>query len=131
MSLRDPIIPPQVPLRLAPEVLDPVDVSYAPVSPNVVVHVPLAVIDPVVLEPRRVERVVDREAVGVDHRVGLDLLADDRQQRRPLKVRRDGGVDLPAALEDAEDDDLPGGSPASLALAAASEVALVDLDLPS
>lgn len=122
MAPRDPIIPPQMPLRLAPEVLDPVDVAAATVSER------RTMIDPVVLEPRHVECVVNGEAVGVDHRVGLDPLADDRQEGSALEVRGHGGVDPPAALEDAEDDDLPGRTAPSFALAMPSEVALIDLD---
>lgn len=123
MSLRYPIIPSQVALRLTPEVLNPIDMCAARA------HQLFGVVDPVVLEATRVQGIVGPEAVGEHDGVRLDLAVDDRQQRGPFEVGRQRGVDLAAALQNAEDDNLSSRATPSFALAMAAEIAFVEFDL--
>ncbi len=111
----------QVPLGLAPEVLDAVDVAAS-------VDKALLVVDAHMPEAFRVEHVVGGKAIGVDYGIWLYPLLDDGQQRAGRGVRDHHRVDLPAALEQSEHWHLATGSAASFALAVAAEIALVQLD---
>lgn len=108
-------------LSLIPEVFNAINV-VALVSEE------LGVVDSHVAEVAHVESIVSLERISIDDTVGLNLLLYDRQESSRSGVGNDGSVDLPAPLEQAEDRDLACGSSTSLALATASEVALVGLD---
>src|ERR1035437_266073 len=109
-------------LGLIPEVLDAVDVVL-------LIGEQFGVVDAVVLETRNIEHVVGAEGIGVDDAVGDDLVLDDGLQRLTLGVRDDLGIDLAAAFEQAKHGNLATGPATALALAMASEVALVHFDL--
>lgn len=68
-----------VPFGLVPKVFDSVDVVL-------LIGKQLRVVDAMVMKVRHVERVVGPERIGVDDRVGFDLLLDDRQQRLHLGI---------------------------------------------
>ncbi|MDE2017369.1 MAG: hypothetical protein KGI57_06670, partial [Hyphomicrobiales bacterium] len=108
-------------LRLAPEILDAIDVIAR-------VDEGLGMVDPFVAELRYVERVVAREAVGIDDAVGFDLAANDRNRLVSSGVRDDDGVHLAAALEETEHRNLAGDAAPALAFSRAAEMALVDLE---
>jgi hypothetical protein len=109
-------------LGLIPEVLDAVDVVL-------LIGEQFGVVDAVVLETRYVEHVVGAEGIGVDDAVGHDLVLDDGLQGLALGVGDDLGIDLAAAFEQAKHRNLAASPATALALAMASEVALVDFDL--
>ena len=117
-------------LGVAPEALDAVDV-VAPDGPAA--ELAACVVHPQVPLVAHVHQaVVALEPVGVDHRAEIDFPSNRGQNRGFRAVLHHLGVDLPVPLADAEDDGLPSGAAAGLALDAAwSEVALVDLDVPS
>ena len=71
---QDRIVAPQAALGLVPEVLDSVDVVA-------LVGEQLQVVDPHVVEHRDIEHIVAAKGVGLDHAVGSDLLANDRNKR--------------------------------------------------
>jgi hypothetical protein len=119
--LFDAIESSQMTLGLIPKVFNAVNVIS-------LVGEELGVVDAHVMKVAHVKSVVCLECIGIDDTVGLDLLLDDRQQCRSAGVRNNSREDLSAPLEQAEDGDLAGGSPATLAFAPASEVALVGLD---
>jgi hypothetical protein len=108
-------------LSLIPEVFNAINVIS-------LICEKLGVIDSHVAEIAHVESIVGLERIGIDDTVGLDLLLYDRQESSCSGVWNDGRLDLPAPLEQAEDRNLACGSSTSLALATASEVALVRLD---
>ncbi len=112
----------QPPFGLAPEVLDAVDMIF-------LVGKQFAVIDAEVMELRDIDGVIRFPAIGIDDGIGLYLAVDDRHQARAGRVRDDLGVDLAAALENAEDGDLAGGAAPAIAFAVAAEIALIQLDL--
>ena len=111
-------------LGLIPEVFNAINVVA-------LVGEELGMVDSHVAEVAHVEGIVGLERIGIDDTVGLHLLLDNRENRRRAGVGDDGGVDLPAPLEQAEDRDLASGSTTTLALAPASKVALVGLDFPA
>jgi hypothetical protein len=106
---------------LVPEVLDAVDMPLP--------DEPLAVVDPSMVEFRDVKDVVGREAVGIDHRIGPDLLADDGKNRVFSCVWYDQGMHIPAALKQAKDRHFATRSAPPFALPDTTEIALVYLDL--
>lgn len=108
-------------LSLIPEVFNAINVVS-------LVGKELGVVDSHVAEVTNVESIVGLERISVDDTVRLDLLPYDRQQGGGSGIGDYGRVDLPAPLEQAEDRNLACSSSTSLALAPASEVALVGLD---
>ena len=84
-------------------------------------------IEALVAEAFDVQGVVGDEAIGVDHAVRNDMVADDRHQRGLADVRDHLGIDLATALEDAEDWHFARRTTPSLAFAYATEGALVQL----
>lgn len=111
-----------MPLRLIPEVFDPLD-GVAPLGEF------LRGVDPEGLERRNVEHVVGLVAVAVDDAVWDHFLLDDAYEGLALGVRHDLGVHLAAALQEAENGRFSSGTAPALALADAAEVAFVDFDL--
>ena len=86
-------------------------------------------IDPNVVDVRYVERVVACPDVRVDDAIWQDHAVYDRHQGLGAGVGDHLGVDLAAALEDAEDGNLAGGATATLPLSFATEVTFIGLDL--
>ena len=111
----------QMTLRLAPKILDPVDVVLA-------LRKVLLVVDPVMPKGGNVQHIVRAVAVGVNHAVGDDLLLHDPHQRLSLGVGNDLRVDLAASLQKPENRCFSGGSASPLAFSDAAEVAFVDFD---
>ena len=111
-----------MPLRLAAEVFDPVDVVM-PVGEF------LFVVDPLVVEPRGVEHVVADPAVAIGHAVWAHLAQDKWCQRGAFDVRDNLGMDLVAALQQPENRGFSDRTRTALALVVAAEIALVNLDL--
>ena len=87
-------------------------------------------VDPVVVELGDVEDVIGGIRVGIDNRIGNNLLPDDGQERVFADVGDHHGVDFAATLEDAEDRDFAGCAAPAFALANAAKIALIDLDEP-
>ena len=112
----------QMPLRLVPEILDPIDVS--PLVPN-----PLRRVDPHMVEGRDIQGIIAAKAVRVDDAVGPDHALDHRPQRGGPHVRDHHRVDLAAALEQPKHGDFSRRASAALACPDAAEVALVHFDL--
>ena len=111
-----------VALRMAPEILDPVNVGL-------VVCKELGVIDPEVMKVRYVEDVVALPAIGIDDAVRDDFALDDRHQGFRRCIGNDLCVDLPTPLQQPENRDFPSRAPAPPALPFAAEIALVHFDL--
>lgn len=89
----------------------------------------LVMVNPVMPVALRDEAVVGLLAVGVDGGLPEDLPLDDGQQILAAARFHRFDVDAPLALEQTDDGDLPGGSPASFAPHPPwSEIALVDFD---
>ena len=122
MSLRDPIVAPQVTFGLVPKVLDAINMS------SFTVREPVLMVNSVVPEARHIKRIIADEAVGIDDRVWLDPLFDDGHQRAAFGVRNHHCVDTTAALEDAKDGHLTGGTAPTFSLTTASKVTFIDLD---
>ena len=74
-----------------------------------------------------VKAVVTSERVTVDDTVGHDSLFDDRHQGLRFGIFNDLGVDLPSALQDAENGNLARSSSPTLSFASAAKVTLIDL----
>jgi hypothetical protein len=120
----DTVVAAQVALGLVPEVLDAVDVvALVGEQPGVV--------DAHVVELGDVEHIVAAEGIGVDHAVGSDLLADDRNKRVRTGICDDCDMDLALPLEQPEHRHLASRPASTLALAVTAKVALVHLDLAS
>lgn len=113
-------------LRLAPEILDPVDV-IAPVAP---VDKHLGMVDPPVTEDRDIQGIVRHQLVRVNDAVRDDLLLDNRHQCLGSGVRDDTDENSPAPLQQPEYDDLARSAATPLALASATVKALVHLHFP-
>ena len=118
----DAVVAAQMALGLVPEVLDAVDVVAA-------VGEPLPVIDASVPKLRDIKDIVGGEAVCVDDRIGLDGPAHDRHEGSACCIGNDQRVDLAAPLQQTEDGYLAACAATALALASASEIALIHLDL--
>mgnify|MGYP003711038995 CR=1 FL=1 len=86
-------------------------------------------IDPNVVEVRYVEHVVACPGVRIDDAIRHDHTVYDGHQGVRAGVGDHLGVDLAAALEDAEDGNLAGGATATLPLSFATEVTFIGLDL--
>ena len=63
-----------MPLRLVPEILDPIDVIGF-------IGKQFPVVDPVMVELGNVEHIIGSEAVGTDDGIGPHLVPDDRKKR--------------------------------------------------
>lgn len=109
-------------LRLAPEILDAIDVVL-------LVRELLRMVDPQVLESGRIEDVVPLPAIRIDDAVRDYLALYNRIQRGRRGIRNDPRVDLPTPLKDAENRYFASCTSPSLTFAMASEIALVNLDL--
>ena len=120
----DAIVAAQMAFGLVPEILDAVDVVAT-------VGEPLPVIDAPVPKLRDIKDIVGGEAVCVDDRVGLDGPTHDRHEGSTCRIGNDQRVDLAAPLQQAEDGYLAACAATALALASASEIALIHLDLTS
>ena len=122
MLFRNTVEFPHVALGLVPKVLDAVDVVIA-------VGEQLRMIDADMMEVRNVERVIACPGVRIDDAIRQDHAVYDRHQGLGAGIGDHLGVDLAAALEDAEDGDLAGGATTAFALSLATEVTFVGLDL--
>ena len=112
----------QVALRLVPKILDPVDMVL-PFSKQ------KRMIDPVVLEPGHVQRVVAPPAVSINNAVGSDFFLYNRHQRCRRRIGNDLRIDLAATLQKTEDSRFSLGAASALSFSAPAEVALVQLNL--
>ena len=122
--LRDAVGLPRVSLGMPTEILDPIDMIAPILGP------PGVVVDPPVAIPLEARRVVDGVGVEVDHAVRCHLPLDVRQDGLTVGVADHLGKHLATAPQDAEDRELPRGTPAALASPAGrAEVAHIDLDL--
>ena len=90
--LGDAVEAAQVPLGLTPKVFNPVDVLTAFIDEHV------AVVDSSVVKLRNIQHIIHVKTVGIDDAVRHDLLSDNRDQQRRLRVRDNGGVYLAATL---------------------------------
>jgi len=109
-------------LRIAPEAFQAVDIDLAG-------RKPLAVIDSQMPVPTEHQGIVASEFVGIDNRASADRL--DRHVQQTLGRNIADHLDLhdPVSLENSEDGNLSGCASTAFALASASEVGLVQLDL--
>lgn len=73
MCLWNAVVATQMAFRLAPEVLDSVDVVVA-------LGKVLSVIDPVVLKFRNIKLIIGFVAIGIDNAIGLHVLSDKANQ---------------------------------------------------
>jgi len=112
----------QLPLGIAPEAFEAVDVDLAPTEL-------LAVIDGEAAVAAERERIVAAIFVRVHQRPPLDHLDRLLQERLGGDVGDDGDRHPPAPLQNAKDGHFTGGASAPLPLAPAAEVRLVGFDL--
>ena len=111
-----------MPLRLVPEVLDPVDMAP-------LVDEPLRVIDPNMVEVRNVQGIIARKAVRIDDAVRPDHTLHNRHQRGSPGIGNHRRVDLPTSLQKPENRDFSASASTPLAFAAAAKITLINLDL--
>lgn len=117
------IVPLQVGLRIAPEVLDPVDV------PTAAGREAFTMIDPVVPVAVGDQPLVVGELVRVDRAALGYLLADHCAKGFSGHMGNRTGIHLAAPLQEPEDRHVAGRASASESLAVPSEVGLVSFDL--
>ncbi len=120
---RQAVVAAELGLRVAPEVLNSVNVlalALREVRP---------VVDAVVPVPISNEAVVAGERVGVNRTPRRNALADNLPERPAGYVRDGGRVHLPVPLQDAENNDFPCGCPTPETFPVATEVRLVHLVL--
>lgn len=86
---RDAVEATQGPLRLIPNVLNPIDV-VAPLR-----HKGPAVIDTLVMKLRDSRHIVPPKAIGVDEAVRRHFFSEDGNPGRRVGVRADGRIHLP------------------------------------
>ena len=109
-------------LRVAPEALQAVDINLAGGKA-------FAVIDSQMPVATEHQRIVASEFVGVDNRASADCFNGPIQQTLGRDIPDHLNLYDAVSLENAEDGDLPRCASTAFALASASEVGLVQLDL--
>lgn len=119
----DAMVLEQLPLRVAPEAFEAVDMDFAPCEP-------CAVVDREAAVPAERERIIASKFIRVHQRPAFDDLDRLLQERRRRDIRYDGDRDPPPPLQDAKDRHFAGCAAATRALAPPAEVRLVGLDLP-
>ena len=77
-----------------------------------------------------VQRIVSPKGLGVHDAVRLHVLPDNRPEIGRVGGRDHRGVDLPAPLQQPEDDAFACGPASASALANPAEITLVGLDFP-
>ena len=78
----------QMPLGLTPKVFNPVDVMATCADEH------FAVVDTSVVKLRHIEHIIHLKTVGIDDADRHDLLSDNWDQRRRLRIGDNGGVHL-------------------------------------
>ena len=68
--------------RLAPKILDPIDVIFS-------IHEGFRMIDPVVLEIADVENIIPTPAIGIDDAIGHNFAGHDGHQSLTRSIRND------------------------------------------
>ena len=121
VCLRDAVVAPQMPLRLVPEIFDPIDVSTA------VDKRPL-VVDPLVTEFGNIQYVMGSIAICVDNAIGLDALTNDANKRPRPGIGYHPRIDFSIPFEQAKHRHFAGGAASPFALADATKIAFIDLD---
>lgn len=106
----------------APESLQAVDVDLAGGENLAVIHFQV----PISTEH---QAVVTFKLIGIDNGTSADLLDREPQQRFGRHIGNHGNVNNPVPLQDPEDRDLTGRSAATITLALAAKVALIQFDL--
>ena len=122
MGLRDAMVLNQALLGPTPKPLQAVNVNLAGGEALLMVHLQV----PVATEH---EAVVALELVRIDDRAPADLFDRQLQQGGCRDVSNDRHMDLTVPLQDAQYRHFSGSPSASVALAAAPEVALIQLNL--
>lgn len=117
--LGDAVEAAQMPLGLTPKVFNPVDVMATFADEYFVV------VDPSVVKLRNIQHIIHLKTVCIDDAIRQDLLSDNWNQRRCLRVWDHGGVHLATTLYKAKDWHFPGCASAPSPLAHASEIAFV------
>ncbi len=117
---RNAIVAAQMALRLAPEILDTIDVV-------VTLDKSFGVVGAAVVEFRHIENIVGAESIRVDDAIRFDALADDPGQGRRAGVGNHHRMHFAGAFQQAENRHFAGSAAAALAFAGAPEIALVDL----
>ena len=105
-----------------PEPLQAVDVDLARREVLLVVHLQMSV-------AAEHEAVVAAELIRIDHAASADLFDGELEQRSSRYVRNDADMNPTFSLQDAEHRYFAGCAAASIALAPAPEVGLVEFDL--
>ena len=121
MAPRNAIELPQMALRLAPEIFNPVYVVH-PISKS------LAVVDPIMLEFRKVQYIIALVGIRIDDAVWLDLLSDDGNQCLAPAVRYHHHIDLPIAFQQPKYRDFPCCTTSTLAFALTAKVTFICLN---
>lgn len=124
MTPPDAIVPPQLGLGKAPEVLDAVDVPTATVRKRLFME------NPVVAIAISEQPVIAAEPIGVNRAAPGDLWPDDSSQHGPAHIGHWTGIDAAAPLQEPEHDHFTLHSAAPQMLADAAEITLIDLDSP-
>lgn len=95
------ISPGNAPLKLAPKAFNGVGMSN---SPNIL---PLSVATLSMSKAILAERVVDGVFVGMNNRSRLNVFMDDREDRIAFDIGGNGGLNVPASFDHAEDNGFP------------------------
>jgi hypothetical protein len=122
MRLWNAVVAAQMTFRLAPEILNPVDMVMA-------LGKMLAVIDPEMLKFRNIKLIIGLVAISVDHAVRLHVLPDEANQGLGRNIPRHRRMHLAGPFEQAKGQRLTGCAPASFAFANTAKIALINLDL--
>lgn len=118
----DTMVLEQLPLGIAPEAFQSVDMDLAPTEP-------LLMIDREAAVAAKRERIIAPKLIGVHQGSPLDDLDRFLQERLGRDVGHHGHRHAAAPLQNAKDRDFASGAPPSEALPAPAEVRLVGLDL--
>ena len=121
MLARNAVVASERAFGVFPEFLSAVNVVDFPSNKR------MLMVDPMMMEFRHIQHIVDVVAVGIDHGIEHHLGADDRHQRVALQIGCNHRVDAAAAFEDAENGHFARSTASPPAFAMAPEIALVDL----
>jgi len=114
--------PPEVALGLVPKILDPIDVILF-------VGKEFRVIDSNMMKARNIQGVITLEGIRVDDAIRQDHPFHNGQKRCTFGIGYHDSVNPSTALQEPENRDFTGSTPATFAFPYAAEIAFIDFDL--
>lgn len=109
MFFRDSVVPMQPPFGLLPEVFSAIDTVLLAGNQ-------LAVIDSGVVESHHIDGIIGFSIIGIDDRIRLYFMGDNRGESFTGSFENNLGINFAAALEQAEDWNLPAALQPKLSL---------------